>query len=150
MQFAPPRKGNRLIINVTSLIDVMFLLLIFFLVTSTFKHQPAIKLELPSSTTAEPVMEGPAVLYLTSDGAIYLDERPLAEDEIVPALRQRLAEGGEDNILLRSDTHTEFGHVMRLMDMIKESGFSHVSMSARAAGVVDTDGERLDDRPDGP
>ena len=95
-------------------------------------------------------MEGPAVLYLTSDGAIYLDERPLAEDEIVPALRQRLAEGGEDNILLRSDTHTEFGHVMRLMDMIKESGFSHVSMSARAAGVVDTDGERLDDRPDGP
>ncbi|MBU1674868.1 biopolymer transporter ExbD, partial [bacterium] len=140
MQFAPPRRGNRLIINVTSLIDVMFLLLIFFLVTSTFKHQPAIELELPSSTSAEPVMAGPAVLYLTSDGAIYLEDRRLGEDEIVSALRQRLAEGGENNIVLRSDTHTEFGRVVRLMDMIKESGFSRVSMSARAAGGADTGG----------
>jgi len=134
MQFAPPRKGSRLIINVTSLIDVMFLLLIFFLVTSTFKRQPAIELELPSSTSAVPVAAGPAVLYLTSDGVIYLDDQPLGEAEIVPALRQRLAEGGDDNIVLRSDTHTEFGRVVGLMDMIKESGFSRVSISARSTG----------------
>ncbi len=150
MQFAPPRKGNRLIINVTSLIDVMFLLLIFFLVTSTFKHQPAIKLDLPSSTTAEPVLAGPAVIYLTSDGEIYLDDQQLAEAEIVPALRQRLAEGSDDNIVMRSDTHTEFGHVVRLMDMIKESGFSHVSMSARIVEGGSPEGARLDDRPDAP
>ena len=78
-------------------------------------------------------ISGPAVLYLTRDGAIYLDEEPLAEAQIVPALRQRLAEGGEDNIVLRSDTHTEFGRVVSLMDMIKQSGFSRVSVSARAA-----------------
>ncbi len=150
MQFTAPRRGNRLFINVTSLIDVMFLLLIFFLVTSTFKHQPAIKLDLPSSTTAEPVLAGPAVIYLTSDGAIYLDELELAEEEIVPALRQRLAEGGDDSIVMRSDTRTEFGHVVRLMDMIKESGFTHVSMSARIADGDPTGGAHLDDRPDGP
>jgi len=42
MDFQPQRKGRGLIINVTSLIDVMFLLLIFFMVSSTFKNQPAI------------------------------------------------------------------------------------------------------------
>ena len=132
MRFAQPRKGNRLIINVTSLIDVMFLLLIFFLVTSTFKTQPAIKLDLPRSTTAEPLPLGPAVIYLTYDGSIYLDEQRLAENEIVPALRQRLAEGGGDAIVMRSDERTEFGRVVRLMDMIKDSGFTQVNISARA------------------
>jgi len=145
MQFAPQRKGNRLIINVTSLIDVMFLLLIFFLVTSTFKHQPAIQLELPRSTTAEPIAAGPAVLYLTDEGEIYLEDRRLAEDEIVPALRQRLVEDGDDNIVLRSDAHTEFERVVWLMDMIKESGFSRVSMSARVDVGDGSGGGRLDE-----
>jgi len=104
-------------------------------VTSTFKRQPAIELELPSSMSTVQVAEGPAVLYLTSDGAIYLDEQPLTEDQIVPALRQRQAEGGEDNIVLRSDTHTEFGRVVSLMGMIKASGFSRVSISARSEGA---------------
>jgi biopolymer transport protein ExbD len=134
MQFAPPRRGSRTIINVTSLIDVMFLLLIFFLVTSTFKQQPAIRLDLPRSTTAEAVAAGPAVLYLTSDGDIYLDERRLERDEVVPALEARLADGGEDHIVLRADTSSEYGAAVALMDLIRESGFSRVDLSARPAG----------------
>lgn len=146
MKFAAPRRRNRLIINVTSLIDVMFLLLIFFLVTSTFRDQPAIALDLPHSTTAEPVADGPAVVYLTQDGAIYLDDQPLSEAEVVPALRQRLAEGGGDTIVMRSDERTDFGRVVHLMDMIKESGFTHVSVSAR----TDDEGARLDGDAGGP
>ncbi len=146
MEFAPQRRGSRLIINVTSLIDVMFLLLIFFLVTSTFKTQPAIELDLPHSTTAQPVPLGPAVIYLTQDGAVYLDDRRLEEAEIVPALRQRLAEGGDDAIVMRSDERTDFGSVVRLMDMIKESGFTRVSVSAQ----VDAAAARLDDAAGGP
>jgi len=46
MDFRPAKKGKGVIINITSLIDVMFLLLIFFMVTSTFKNQPAINLVL--------------------------------------------------------------------------------------------------------
>jgi biopolymer transport protein ExbD len=44
-----PKKKRRVLINITSLIDVMFLLLIFFMVTSTFLDQPGMKLELPSA-----------------------------------------------------------------------------------------------------
>ena len=52
MNFRPEKSGRGLIINVTSLIDVMFLLLIFFMVTSTFRNQPAVNLVLPRSATA--------------------------------------------------------------------------------------------------
>ncbi len=50
MDFKPQKRKRGAIINVTSLIDVLFLLLIFFMVTSTFKNQPAINLVLPRST----------------------------------------------------------------------------------------------------
>ena len=131
MQFAPPRKGRRVIINVTSLIDVMFLLLIFVLVSSTFKQQPAINLDLPSSSTVQAVDDGPATLYLTDAGAVYLEGRMLEEDEVLPTLRQLLASSGDDRIVLRADQDSRHGRVVKLMDLIKESGFRRVSLAAR-------------------
>jgi len=59
MNFRTQKKGRALILNVTSLIDVMFLLLIFFMVTSTFKNQPAINLVLPRSATASETVDTP-------------------------------------------------------------------------------------------
>ena len=67
MNFRPSKKGRGLIINITSLIDVMFLLLIFFMVTSTFKNQPAINLVLPRSATASETVDTPAILFLTAE-----------------------------------------------------------------------------------
>ena len=64
MNFRPSKKGRGLIINITSLIDVMFLLLIFFMVTSTFKNQPAINLVLPRSATATPSDTGHSSRHL--------------------------------------------------------------------------------------
>jgi len=139
MQFAPPKKGRGVIINVTSLIDVMFLLLIFFLVSSTFKQQPAINLDLPSSSTVQAVDDGPATVYLTDDGAVYLEGRLLSEDEILSTLRQQLASSGDDRIVLRADQGSRHGRVVHLMDLIKESGFRRVSLAARRnAGEPDS------------
>ena len=132
----PPRKGSRQIINVTSLIDVMFLLLIFFMVTSQFRDQPAINLVLPRSAAAEETPVTPAVLYLTADGAVFINDRAVARDELTQALRQLQAAGDDDRIILRADARASHGDVVRLIDQVKESGFSRVSLSAR--------------RPDGP
>jgi biopolymer transport protein ExbD len=133
MQFAPPRRNGGLIINVTSLIDVMFLLLIFFLVTSTFKHSPAIDLVLPNSTSAKAVSDGPATLYLAGDGSIYLDADRLDEANVIPELRRKLAATGDDRIVLRADSRSEHGDVVKLIDWIKQSGYTRVSLAARTA-----------------
>lgn len=135
MQFAPPRKGSKLIINVTSLLDVMFLLLIFFLVTSTFKHSPAIDLVLPSSSSAQSVNEGPVTLYLDEAGQIYLDTKLLAEHEIKPALRQKLASTGVDRIVLRADSRADHGDVVHLIDLVKQSGYARVSLAAKSVSA---------------
>ena len=131
MQLSIPKKGRKILINVTSLIDVMFLLLIFFLVSSTFRDQPAINLVLPDSTTAEATAEGPAVLYLTSDGKVYLNGDILPGENVQEALRQLQAETGDDRIVLRADTQSEHGFVVDLIDTVKKSGFTRVSLSAK-------------------
>ena len=134
MKFVPAKSGRGVIINVTSLIDVMFLLLIFFMVSSTFKSQPAIDLSLPRSSSAQETTVTPTVVYLTRDGRLFLDDELLEPGTILTRLRQFQAATGEDRIVLRADEHAEHGDVVDLIDIIKQSGFRRVSLAARPKG----------------
>jgi len=140
MQFQARRGGSQALINITSLIDVMFLLLIFLVVSSTFKDQTAVNLTLPRSASSDAAPDGPAVVVLTADGETWLNDRRLPEAELRQALRQLQAATGEDRLVLRADTHSQHGDVVRLIDMVRESGFTKVSLSARR-------GEGTEERP---
>jgi len=131
MNFRPAKKSRSLIINVTTLIDVMFLLLIFFMVTSTFKNQPAINLVLPRSATATETVDTPSVLYLTSEGETFLNDTLVDESRLPELLAQLRASAKEDRMVLRADEAATHGRVVQLIDTIKQSGFSRVSLSAR-------------------
>lgn len=131
MDFIPRKRNRSLIINITSLIDVMFLLLIFFMVSSTFKNQPAINLVLPRSATAEETVVTPTILYLTADGRTYLNDRQVSEDELGGLLRQLQGSTGEDRVVIRADENAPHGVVVGLIDLVKQSGFTRVSISAR-------------------
>ena len=136
MDLRPAKKGKRLIINITSLIDVMFLLLIFFMVTSTFKNQPAINLVLPRSATAEETVMTPVVLYLTAAGDFYLNDTAVGQDELLTRLRELRVASGENRIVVRADENAPHGAVVGLIDAVKQSGFTRVSLSARPGGRV--------------
>jgi len=131
MNFRPSKKGRGLIINITSLIDVMFLLLIFFMVTSTFKNQPAINLVLPRSATASETVDTPAILFLTAAGEVYLNDSLIDLDSLAERLERMHIESGEDRMVLRADEKAAHGDVVELIDTIKQSGFTRVSLSAR-------------------
>lgn len=135
MNFREPKKGRGLVLNVTSLIDVMFLMLIFLLVTSSFRTQPAVTVVLPRSATAEEAVDTPSIMYLTTDGRVFLNERAVAEADLPPLLQQLRVDTGEDRMVLRADAGAKHGDVVRLIDIIKQSGFTRISLSARAAGA---------------
>jgi biopolymer transport protein ExbD len=135
MNFRPSKKGHGLIINVTSLIDVMFLLLIFFMVSSTFKNQPAINLVLPRSATASETVDTPAILFLTAEGEVYLNDTLIDKETLAARLQDMHDESGEDRMVLRADESAAHGDVVELIDTIKQSGFTRVSLSARVPGA---------------
>ena len=134
MKFRTQKKSRGLIINVTSLIDVMFLLLIFFMVTSTFKNQPAINLVLPRSSTATETVSTPTILYLTSEGQVFLNDKLMAPEELARELERLHAASGDDRMVMSADQDADHGDVVELIDTIKNSGFTRVSISARKAG----------------
>ena len=135
MDFRPRRKGRGLIINVTTLIDVMFLMLIIFKVPSTFKNQPAINLVLPRSATASETVDTPAVLYLSAEGAVYLNDTLIDLETLAGRLEAMHTDSGEDRMVLRADEKAAHGDVVELIDTIKRSGFTRVSLSARVPAV---------------
>ena len=123
MQFREKRR-RRPSINITSLIDVLFLLLTFFLVTTTFITQSALKVELPAMRNADRVQqEKRFILNVSKDGAMVFNGETMSTDQLRTALgnaaRDVDASGG---LILRADQGLPYGDVMGILDLIKGSG----------------------------
>jgi biopolymer transport protein ExbD len=127
-----PRSGRKQIhLNVTSLIDVLFLLLIFFMLTGTFKRVGEMELRLPESTTSTPAPESPPAtveLVATEDGRLLLDGAPVD----LPALKGRLQEvlnrDPGTQITIKAEEDVSHGRVVRLLDIVREAGFRGVGI----------------------
>jgi len=118
------RKGRKksVLINITSLIDVMFLLLIFFMISTTFLSQPAINLELPEASNADPTRQTPIVIHIDNVGRVFLNDEPMEIPLLGEALRQRLSETTEKAIVLKADSRVSHGRVVQILDIVKGTG----------------------------
>ncbi|NND44967.1 MAG: biopolymer transporter ExbD [Xanthomonadales bacterium] len=122
-------------INLTSLIDVVFLLLIFFMVSTTFERQAALKIDLPeASVAAESAADEPQKLELIidRDGRMYLDDRMLIDsrpETIAAAFREAVGEARDVPILLRADSLTPHHFVVTAMDVTGSLGFTRLSIA---------------------
>lgn len=121
MQFKTKEK-RKVMINITSLIDVLFLLLIFFMVSSTFLEQPGIKLELPHAQSAVVVEQNDYILFVDKEGRMFLNQQEVSLDDLEEHLRQSLPNMKEGALILKADQDVSHGFVVRVMDIAKKSG----------------------------
>jgi len=126
-----PKKKRSLILNLTSLIDVLFLLLIFFMISTTFLSQPAIKLELPEAKHADAVRQTPLVIHVDPLGRVFLNDEPLELPLLGEALRRRLQDDAEKSVVLKADSRVSHGAVVQVLDIIKGSGVRKLVVSTR-------------------
>ncbi len=123
MQFKLKSK-RRVVINITSLIDVLFLLLIFFMVTSTFLEQPGMKLELPSARSAETAMVEKLVLFIGPDGRIVFNDQTVALGDLEAVMKEALPTAKEKTLVLKADRTVQHGTVVTVMDIAKRVGLT--------------------------
>ena len=122
MRFRRPRtRRDVALINLTPLIDVVFLLLIFFMVTTSFSLTRGIKVDLPTTTTPQEKIEQNIVISVTKDGKIYLDKTQISKTELVKTLKRQI---GEKNslVVINADKDTRHGMVVEVMDLAKQGG----------------------------
>jgi biopolymer transport protein ExbD len=130
-----PRKTVDL--NVTSLVDVLFLLLIFFTLTSTFKRAGELDLKLPESTTATRGRAGsgasakPIELVLTEQGTLMLDGAPTTFDQLLPKLDSAHQRQPDGQVTIEAEERVSHGQVVKLLDAVRAAGFRGVSLGVR-------------------
>ena len=132
MQFIEKKKP-KVIINVTSLIDVLFLLLIFFMISSTFVEQPGMKLELPESKSASTESIKELVLEINQDGTMFLNESPISIDSLETTFRNILPSLKQPSLIIKADKNVHHGTVVEVMDKAKIAGLEKLIIATRTA-----------------
>ena len=113
-------------INVTSLVDVMMVLLIIFMLTAPF-IQAGIKVRLPKAkSTVIKEREG-VMVAVTKEGDIYLNDVKIDQDKLAETLRN-LKVAGEERVFVRADKEVQYGTVMRVIGEVKAVGIDEVGM----------------------
>jgi len=119
LQTKPRRKVS---ISITSLIDVIFMLLLFFMITSTFLEQPGIKLELPEAKTSAVAEAQEYVLTVDKKGELYLNRRAVTLTGLEEEIKKVLPQMKDSALVLKADQDTSHGLVVRVMDLAKRGG----------------------------
>jgi biopolymer transport protein TolR len=113
-------------INITSLVDVMMVLLIIFMLTAPF-IQAGIKVRLPrAKSTVIKETEG-VMLAVTQEGDVYLNDRKVERDQMEESLRN-LKVAGEERVFVRADKEVPYGVVMEVIGRVKAVGIDEVGM----------------------
>ena len=135
MNLRPGHKEESVEINLTPLIDVVFLLLIFFMVSTTFDRHARLKVSLPeSSAKATQQQAEPLVLSIDARGNYFLNERQLVNkqlDTLKQAIRKTVGEQdiSQVAIVLRADANTPHQAVVRAMDAASQLGMTRLSIA---------------------
>jgi len=131
MQFKT-RKKRKVLINITSLIDVLFLLLIFLMVSSTFLEQPGIKLELPRAESAIVYEQKDYILFVNRDGQMFLNEKEVMINNLESEIRLVLDRMKDRALILKADQDVSHGIVVKVMDMVKKGGIQKLIIGTKS------------------
>lgn len=135
MGFRRPHTGEDPRIELTPMVDVVFLLLIFFMISTTFVETPGIEVNLPESSARQIEKEPEEFkVYVTREGDIFLGEKQVSFDQ----LKERLAEAGpqimEKSFLLLADREAQHGRVVQIMDAARTAGITRLAIATEKRG----------------
>ena len=121
-------------ISLTGLIDVVFLLLIFFMVSTSFEHQAVLKVDLPEAKNVTSPEDQPNSFELVIDqkGQYYLNDRQLVDGKRATQKAAFIEAAGDDRsmpVILRADAETPHHFVVTAMDVTAQLGFSRLSIA---------------------
>ncbi|MBD3336210.1 MAG: hypothetical protein GF355_11905 [Candidatus Eisenbacteria bacterium] len=141
MAFRPRKARRQVNLNVTPLIDVLFLFIIFFVLTGTFKRIGEMELQLPEATTAAAAERDERAheveLVATEAGATFVD----GEAVPLPELKRRLAEilnrHPQSRVTIKAEEGVRHGRVVLLLDIVRDAGFPGVGIGTHIKSGAD-------------
>ena len=117
-------------VNLTPMLDMTFILLIFFIVTASFVKEAGIDVNKPGAITAETKESASILIAITESGQVWIDKRPV-DIRAVQANVQRLrAENPQGSVVIQADKNSRNGILVEVMDAVRAAGVEQVSLAA--------------------
>ena len=130
---AESRQRARPVLPLAGMVDVLFLLLIFFMTASVFRDQELeINVALPATATAQipaPHQATRIVVTVTEQGQIYLGEREIGLKELLAAFDELAGQFPNESLVVRGDHQSRFGLAVRIMDLAQQAGINNVAIA---------------------
>lgn len=135
MKFKNKREGIRSNVDMTPMIDIVFQLILFFLVSTTFATLPGIKLNLPQSHTAESTSLMGITITADDSGALYFNDKEVSMaglgDELL-TFDTGTTKKEEFPVSLEADSEVTNGTIVKIFDVIRESGYCVINLRTKA------------------
>ena len=123
------RPVKKIAINLTPLIDVLFILIIFFTVSSTFLEQPGIELKIPEAESSQSHTAQKVIIYIDKDGKLYLNDDPIEMENVAESVETLISAQTDKSVVLRADENVAHGSVITIMDKLRKKGIYKIIVS---------------------
>ncbi|MEX2536198.1 MAG: biopolymer transporter ExbD [Trueperaceae bacterium] len=126
-----PRFTRRdTVLDLTPMVDVVFLLIIFFMVSTTFiTLESGLPVDLPQASSSQAQLSETPTVTVTGERAIFLGGAQVEEANLVATLRAQLEASGQGVVVLRADQIVPHGMTVRVMDLIRQAGAQRISIA---------------------
>lgn len=128
-------KGDEVEINITPMLDVVFIMLIFFIVTTSFIKETGIDVNRPSADTAEKKERGNILIAINANGDIWMNKRKIDIRSVRANVERAHAENPEGSVVITADKESKTDTLIQVMDQARLAGVQNVSIAA----TTDTD-----------
>jgi len=130
-----PQRSEDPDVNLTPMIDVVFLLLLFFMVSTSFIRESSLKVNLPEATGEAMVeQDKPVDIVIQADGQFLVNEEslPVVSREILTTVLKRVVgERDDPHIIISADANAEYQHIVTAMDTAQQLGYTKLTLATR-------------------
>ena len=129
MNFSRSRRAEP-VVDVTPLIDIIFQLVLFFMVSTTFVTAPGIEVDLPRSSADTVLREQDDLsIWISSDGAVYVDDQPVDFSGLERAMDRAAQNNPNTLVMLKADREVDHGRVVAVMDAARNRGLTQLAIA---------------------
>ncbi|MEZ8101862.1 ExbD/TolR family protein [Vibrio bivalvicida] len=123
-------KQDEAQVDLTSMLDIVFIMLIFFIVTSSFVRESGVEVNRPTASNAVSQKEAGVFVAITSANDIYIDKRMVDVERVEATLEHLMLENPDASLVIQADEHAYSGTVVKVMDAAKGAGVKNIALAA--------------------
>jgi biopolymer transport protein ExbD len=126
----PKKKKEGVNVDIAPLMDMVFILLIFFIVTSTFTRETGVEVDKPKAQSASELNKKSIMIAITREGMIHVNERQVELNGLQDVLKQMLLRNPVREVVIIADKNSYTGKMVEVMDVCNKAGVEKISVAA--------------------